>query len=120
MFSDLFDRSTKCNTKINRELNWNSPNSRKDAQNRQKQPVVLEKLLKPGAGKAQRKEQGAKLTRGGRYKVKTPSKQSKHFSENQKPTDGDAVLEENHDREEGEQSKEVVMSPQVSYCDEGQ
>lgn len=82
--------------------------------------MVLEKLLKPGAGKAQRKEQGAKLTRGGRYKVKTPSKQSKHFSENQKPTDGDAVLEENHDREEGEQSKEVVMSPQVSYCDEGQ
>jgi len=82
--------------------------------------VVLEKVLKPGTGKAQRNEQGAKHTRGERYKAKTLRDQSKHSSENQKPTSGDAALQENNDREEGEQSKEVVMSPQMSYCDEGQ
>jgi phage gp46-like protein len=141
-FSDLFDNSRKCNNKINRELEWDSHHNHSgdiqgQGQGRQKTPDVLEKLIKTGRGKPEKNHRGAKTTRDGGDAVKkskrsstklrlteSSKRETEGLTGNQqyvtRGNGGNDDTEVRNEREEGEQSQNAVLSPQMSYRDEGQ
>jgi len=132
-FSDLFDQSKKCNNKINREIRWNTKhNHRGDIQGREDKPDVLEKLFKVETRKKQKADCGAKKTRDERHEVKKSKRSSSKVrltAEASKETEGltgnqpcvTLGNDDSEDRNEGEEGEHnEVISPQMSYRDEGQ